>query len=358
MEATPENPKSADIYIFDIIGGWAEDYWYGSDSGMTTAKTFLETLSKVDASVVTLNAYINSPGGDVFSGIAIANALREQKAKGRTVNVFIEGLAASIASVIAMGGDTITMADNALMMVHHPWSWAIGNAAEMRKAADELDKCRDVIVASYQWHSTKSAEELIGLMDAETWMTADEAIANGLAHAKVGGLRAAALLPPHAAARLTVPEQHKARVAALISTEQPTTQPFRDTEQPADAKAILSVCREYECVDLAEGFLDEKLTLEQVTAQAVAVKAERRAAKQRETDIAAACKVANLTSLAGGYVRSAMSVADVKAALTDISALVAKTNIDSGLKPSAETTSEDWSNAFATANGSRLKKSR
>ncbi|MCK5219101.1 Clp protease ClpP, partial [bacterium] len=120
--------KKVEILIYDQIG---ED-WFGDG---VQAKKFAEELRDL-GDIETIELRINSPGGSVWDGNAIYNTLRGHKA---TVNVTIDGLAASIASVIAMSGDTITMPENALMMIHNPATIAFGEAEEMRKAANMLD---------------------------------------------------------------------------------------------------------------------------------------------------------------------------------------------------------------------------
>ena len=115
-----------------------------------------------------LNLYINSPGGDVFQGIAIYNMLKRNKAK---VNIYVDGVAASIASVIAMAGDTIFMPSNSMLMIHNPYTMAIGNANELRKAADDMDQ---ITKASKQSYLDKAGDKL-------TWLTAQEAVDYGLA---------------------------------------------------------------------------------------------------------------------------------------------------------------------------------
>src|SRR5690606_18599525 len=124
----------------------------------------------------------------------------------------IDGLAASAASIIAMAGQRVRMADNALLMIHNPWTVGIGNAAEMRKTAETLDTGRDTIIATYRWHATLDEKDIADLMDAETWMEADEAIGWGFATEKVEGLKAAASLRPQAIAKLEIPEKYRARV--------------------------------------------------------------------------------------------------------------------------------------------------
>lgn len=121
---------------------------------------------------------INSGGGYVMEGLAIFNALAEAKASGRKVTVHIDGLAASMASVIAMVGEEVHMADNALFMIHNPWDVAMGDAEQLRSAADRLDKIRDQLVGIYATQTGLSVNVLTAMMRAETWMNADEALEN------------------------------------------------------------------------------------------------------------------------------------------------------------------------------------
>lgn len=154
----------AEIWIYEYIG---EDFW---TEGGVTAKSFQKDLAAVKASQIDL--HINSPGGDVFDGITIYNLLKQHPA---TVTTYIDGLAASIASVIALAGDRVVMAENALYMVHNPWGMSMGDSSEMRKTADLLDKIRGSMVTTYASKSGKSDEEIVALLDAETWMDAEEA---------------------------------------------------------------------------------------------------------------------------------------------------------------------------------------
>ena len=174
---------TAEILIYEVIG---EDFWTG---GGVTAKGFSDEL-KALGDVKTINLRINSPGGSVFDGVAIYNNLAQHPAK---VNVYIDALAASIASIIAMAGDTITMAENAMMMIHNPWALVVGDSNDMRKEADLLDKIRDTLVTTYATRTGKKAEEITAMMDAETWFTAEEAKEAGFADAIVAGKKAANL---------------------------------------------------------------------------------------------------------------------------------------------------------------------
>ena len=158
----------AEIWIYEMIG---EDFWTG---GGMTAKNFQKELSEIKASQIDL--HINSPGGDVFDGIAIYNLIKQHPAK---VTSYIDGLAASIASVIALAGDQIYMAENALFMIHNPYGMQFGEAADMRKMADLLDTVRGSIVKAYVSKTEKPETEIHPLMDDETWMTASEAVEFG-----------------------------------------------------------------------------------------------------------------------------------------------------------------------------------
>jgi ATP-dependent protease ClpP protease subunit len=328
-----DDPTVADIHIIDFIGDWIDDLFKRNgflDLG-TTAREFADLLAKLPDSVNTIRVHINSPGGDVMAGVNIANALRDQQAsKGRTVETYIDGIAASIASVIAMAGSKVFIADNALVMVHNPWSVAIGEAKDMRKSADVLDTVREQIIATYKWHTDLSDEEIVALMDAETWMTADEAIAKGFATDKVEGLKAAASISPKALTALKVPEQYKARVEAFIAKpEQPAPAP-----QPAAAADVLRACHE-SGLDLAfaQALLDGNVTAAEAATRITAEKDTRAKAKQRADAITAACAALKLPERASLYIASALSLDDVKKDLANLTAMLDKADIDTGLDP-------------------------
>ena len=181
-----KNENNADIYIFgEIVTSGYE--WYESDVSASGFQKDLKGLGEVD----TINLHINSPGGSVFDGIAIYQMLVQHKAK---INVYIDGLAASIASVIAMAGDNIYIPKNAMLMVHNPWTMAVGNASELRKQADDLDKIGQSMQESYlsKTSSKLDQETLQKLLDDETWLSADEAVTYGFADEVLEENRAAA----------------------------------------------------------------------------------------------------------------------------------------------------------------------
>lgn len=162
--------EPATIQIFDQIG---ED-WF-SNSGVT-AKSFAETLQAVGTGP--LNVEINSPGGNVWDGLAIYNMLRGRQA---TVTTKVVGVAASIASIIALAGDTVEIADAALMMIHDPSGITAGTSDDMRKMADALDQHAAILAGVYEKKTGKTALAIRAAMKAETWFTSSEAIDFGLA---------------------------------------------------------------------------------------------------------------------------------------------------------------------------------
>ncbi|WP_424891797.1 head maturation protease, ClpP-related [Streptomyces sp. XH2] len=156
---------AAEVSIYDEIGYWG-----------VTASDFIAELKAIDSSEITLR--LNSPGGEVFDGIAIMNALRAHPAR---VTTHVDGIAASIASVIAMAGDRIVMQPHSQMMIHDGSGLCIGNAADMREMADLLDKQSDNIAAIYAERAGGTVKQWRTRMLAETWYSADEAVEAGLA---------------------------------------------------------------------------------------------------------------------------------------------------------------------------------
>ena len=168
-------PKTINLNIHGAVVD--QDFW---GLGLPTPQKVIDQIQGVGPGDQ-IDVHINSPGGNVFAGQAIHNILRQSQAK---VTVYIDGVAASIASVIAMAGNKIVMPPGTMMMIHNPLQLMLGGyfAGELRETADYLDKIRDAMVATYQTKvKGKSKEEIIAIMDATTWMTADEAIKSGFA---------------------------------------------------------------------------------------------------------------------------------------------------------------------------------
>ena len=173
-------PNTLDLYIYGDVEGDGYDWWTDEViRSETSANTFREELAKYP-NVTQINLYINSYGGSVFEGTAIYNQLKRHQAHK---TVYIDGFACSIASVIAMAGDEVVMPRNALMMVHNMWMYVQGNAAELRKAADDLDKINQAGREAYLHKAGDklTPEAIAQLEDDETWLTAEECIQYGLA---------------------------------------------------------------------------------------------------------------------------------------------------------------------------------
>ena len=173
-------PGTLELYIYGDVEGDGRNWWTDEViRSETSANTFREDLA-AHPDVSQINIYINSYGGSVFEGTAIYNQLKRHPARK---TVYVDGFACSIASVIAMAGDEVVMPRNALMMVHNMWMGVCGNAAELRKAADDLDKINEAGRAAYlQKAGDKlTAEAITQLEDGETWLTAEECIRYGLA---------------------------------------------------------------------------------------------------------------------------------------------------------------------------------
>ncbi|WP_049434127.1 head maturation protease, ClpP-related [Staphylococcus hominis] len=162
--------KKGEIFIYgDIVS----EEWFANE---VTAPGFKQQLDEL-GNVSEIDVHINSSGGNVFEGHAIYNMLKMHKAK---INIYIDALAASIASVIAMSGDTIFMHKNSFLMIHNSWIMTVGNAKELRDTADLLDKTDEASNQAYLDRALNISEkELKELLDAETWLTASEALEKG-----------------------------------------------------------------------------------------------------------------------------------------------------------------------------------
>lgn len=166
IQNSTEESDSTDVFVFDSIGGWFGLY----------ADEFIEQLNEVTTPKINLR--LNSPGGSVFEGIAIANAIRSHSAH---VTVYVDSLAASIASVIMLAGDKVVMQPQSQVMIHAASGACYGDASEMTKMADVLDFQTRNIAEAYAERSGRSVSEFLDMMAAETWLSAKETVALGLA---------------------------------------------------------------------------------------------------------------------------------------------------------------------------------
>jgi ATP-dependent Clp protease protease subunit len=160
-----------EVYIYGPI---TDEKWFDEDITPTWFKDQVEKLKGLK----NINIFINSPGGGVFAGMAIHSILKRQSAE---ITSYIDGIAASIASVIAMAAKKIIMPKNALMMIHNPNTAIIGTADDLRKEADLLDRIKNTIVSTYSDKTKKDDKKIREMMDAETWMDGNEAKSLGFA---------------------------------------------------------------------------------------------------------------------------------------------------------------------------------
>ncbi len=176
----------AEVFLYGEIG----DFW---GEGIS-AKEFIDDLAAL-GNVKMITVRINSPGGNVFDAAAMLAALHKHPAE---IRVEVDGLAASAASVIAMAGATIVMAQNALMMIHHPSASVWGTAGDLRRTADLLDKLSGTIIDGYvgQVGDKSTRQQIEDWMTAETWFSAQEAVDAGLADVVAEPLRVAAMVHP------------------------------------------------------------------------------------------------------------------------------------------------------------------
>lgn len=310
-----------EVFIYDEIGLWG-----------ITASSFVRDLKTADDGTSKIIVWINSPGGDVFDGFAIHNALAYL---GDRCTVRIEGLAASAASVIACGGHQVIIAENAMMMIHNPWTFAYGTAEDLRKTADMMDKARDGIIASYRRKAPSIDDaELVQMLDDETWLTAEEAVALGFADV-VGesvslqacygatGVLARFKHPPKAILEIIANTSDQAAAEPEESAEteqtgsgQETAQEQETSETPAapdqsgvaakSAAILVDACVTAGMPEIARHLLKNVSLNDEAAVTAEA---------NRISDIKNLCITAKLPELASGYVIAGLSTEAARARL-------------------------------------------
>ena len=241
------SPGTLELYIYGDVEGDGYDWWRDEViRSETSANAFRDALA-AHPNVTQIDLYINSYGGSVFEGTAIYNQLRRHPAHK---TVYVDGFACSIASVIAMAGNEVVMPRNTLMMIHNMWMGAVGNAAELRKAADDLDV---INAAGRQAYLEKAGEKLdeaalTDMMDAETWLTAEQCIQYGLAdrfsdtYADMS--EAAKILQKDALnleQRLTIQKSLAAQLRQLTSPPAPPV----TTPEPQVTNSVMALFRDF-----------------------------------------------------------------------------------------------------------------
>jgi len=294
--------KGAEVVIYDEIGA------YG-----VSAKGFLAELGALpDATPLALR--LNSPGGSVFDAVAIYNALLRHSV---TITVWIDGIAASAASYIAMAGDEIVMPENAFLMIHDPAGLVMGTAEDMRAMAEALDKVKGSLISGYAAKSGRTPEEVSALMAAETWFDASDAVAQGFADRLIEPVRIAANFdigrfrnaPPVLVEQVEAEpepgadtdgtnteatdevadgdqvEDAEDEQADSADTAQPSAETPPPSGAPPDpaairaeaighARAVVDLCRLAGQAQMAGRFLEEDASLVEVRAALLAAKAE------------------------------------------------------------------------------------
>lgn len=171
LEVKAQN-NIGEIYIYGTI---ETEQWWDSDVTPSGINEQLKKLEDTDS----IKIYVNSPGGQVYAGVAIYNTL---KRFDKPITAYVDGVAASIASLIVLAADNVVMPSNSMLMIHNPWvGGASGEAKNLRDIADRLDKVKGIILDVYQNKTGISEEELSTMMDDETWLTGREAIELGFA---------------------------------------------------------------------------------------------------------------------------------------------------------------------------------
>lgn len=291
--------RKAVVEIYDGIGpSWA---------GMIDAPTVSKAINEAGP-LDSITVRINSPGGSVFEGVAIHNILKNHPAK---VHAVVDGVAASIASVVMMAGDTIEVPKNALVMIHDPSMIAYGGEKDMHKAAELLAKVKTQIVETYAKRTGKTPEAIAQMMADETWMTGDEAVTNGFAN------QVADELPLQASATVAAsfqnfnysraPENlgslYSLAMTATRKEPEPMAEPIVTTTTTASGPVVV--------VDATQDATAADLARKHEADIANAATAER----QRSADIIAVCNQAGKADLAAEFITNKASLADVQAHL-------------------------------------------
>ena len=281
----PDKDGEVELSLYDEIGSFG-----------IGAKQFIAELKEYKGQHVHLR--INSPGGEIVEGSAIYNALSRHEG-GLTVH--IDALAASMASVIAMSGDPVYMADNALLMIHNPWTLAAGEAKDLRKQADLLDTMKSNLIRAYQKKSGMEEKAIAKLMDEETWLDAVEAVALGFVDAIEDGVPAAASAKEM---RARFDNFAKAKMQNTAISEAEVSAPAADPvveETPVAAETVEAVAdapvvEEAEVVAVEEAPVAEEAQAA-VTADSLVAKISDMAAKLSQVEARATAAEAELSKV-------------------------------------------------------------
>jgi len=299
--AEAETP-GIEVYVYGEIGGWG-----------ITASQFVQDLRALDDGASPVMVAFNSIGGDLFDGLAMHNTLSRL---GERCTARIDALAASAASVAACGAHKVVIAANAMMMIHNPWTYSSGDAESLRRVADVLDQTFEVIISAYKAKAPNiDEEELRRLVNAETWLTAAEAVALGLADEIGNGIEVKACIGEGA----VLQRYQRAPIALLAQLDDATDppEPTAPKEPPAPppenqsstlALMITQGCTAAGISNLIEPLISLTKLADEATVQAALTKAK---------SVRDLCVAARLPELVEGFVRDDLDPQAVRARLFD-----------------------------------------
>lgn len=302
QESGEAEERVIEVFVYGEIGTWG-----------ITANQFVQDLRAMDDGVSPVIAAFNSIGGDLFDGLAMHNALSRlgERCTGR-----VDALAASAASVAVCGAHRVVIASNAMLMIHNPWTYAAGDAEDFRKVADVLDQTMEAIIAAYKAKAPDIDEaELRRLVAAETWLTANEAVALGLADEVGDGVKVKACLGQGA----VLQRYQHAPAELLAQLDEPPepdielepTDPPQESPVAVSAKLALMItqrCAEGGISNLIEPLLNStKLESESIVLAGLA----------RAKAVNDLCVAARLPEFSAEYVAAGLDAASVRARLFD-----------------------------------------
>jgi ATP-dependent Clp protease protease subunit len=323
----PETVKAgAEVAIYDEIGA------YG-----VSAKGFLAELGALPEGTP-VDLRLNSPGGSVFDAVAIHNALKRHAGM---VTVWIDGIAASAASYIAMAGDEIVMPENAFLMIHDPAGLVMGTAEDMRSMAEALDKVKGSLVSGYAAKSGRTPEEVSTLMAAETWFDAADAVAQGFADRLIEPVRIAARFdigrfrnaPPVLVEAVEVEPEHDDETDSASAEATDETDHVEDAE---DEPAAVS--------DAPQPPAETPQACSDAPPDPAAIRAEAIGHARAVVDL---CRLAGQPQMAGRFLEEDASLDAVRAALLDAKAKTAPEITPHHPQPGRSATTRPWGEVVA-----------
>lgn len=336
LQARATGPGRGIVEVYDDIG----------EGGITPALV-ADTLRALGA-IREVEVRINSLGGSPFDGVAIYNQLRRH---GARVHVVVDGVAASAASIIAMAGDDIAMARGSWLMIHNPAGGALGDAETMEKMRDLLDRVAAEMATIYSARTGKPVDDIRPLMDAETWMNADDAVEHGFADRALDDLRVAAHVPagrfmnaPRALLPSDTPAAPATPAPSVAARPTPATPPPPRSPAPqtaavnsARAAAILDLCAEAGAMDMAVELIRAGVTVEEARTRIEGTAhSDTDTMRARAAAIAEMCMEAGENALAVKLIEARASVAHTKARLETAASIRAQFEYARRINPSID----------------------